>query len=538
VDFLNEPENLPQRVRDLIEDYLDGGPDEAGLRELEEYLQADAAARHYFVRYARLHTDLYLEVRAQQASELALDRIEKLTRAGAEDEQKGRRRSLHFVRQSRLARGAVAAACLVAVGLGSWLLLPHPGAASADKPPPTIAWLVNAQNCRWAAEGPAGDMQAGRSLKLEQGLAEIRFQCGARVILQGPVELMLVSASSARLQHGKMTVRVPGAATGFEILSPQGNVIDLGTEFGISVSADGATDVYVFEGKVSARPSADGQALAPSVSLLEHQAARMAAGQVTVQPKHPGVSAEAFVRNIVPPPVIRPRTLHLRFDRAVPGTICDARGIGTGLSCRLPGTGTDLDEHDANLLLNPARGQLELTTTNSDLNTQYKLHHGEYLGLRLSQLGFTGQEDFAVTVTMPNIPQLDMVGQFGLYAAAASDESIRGGLIISPRAGGQYTQFLVSNHQGSDNDPYKVGLLSTGSDLRFKLRRTKGTYSLSVENLTKGSTSTLTIPHPEFLDDQKELFVGLFGANTQSDLSKTLIIKDFQVTVWTVSPPD
>src|SRR5262249_20376539 len=134
-------------------------------------------------------------------------------------------------------------------------------------------------------------------------------------------------------------------------------------------------------------------------------------------------------------------------------------------------------------------------------------------------------------------PQLDMVGQFGLYAAAASDESIRGGLIIS-RAPRQYTQFLVSNHEGADNDPYKVGLLSTGGDLRFTLRRNRGKYSLSVENLTKGRTSTLTIPHPEFLDARRDLFVGVFGANTQSELRKTLIIKDFEVTVWTVSPPE
>jgi hypothetical protein len=272
------------------------------------------------------------------------------------------------------------------------------------------------------------------------------------------------------------------------------------------------------------------------VSLLEHQAARMAAGQVTVQPNRAAAAGE-FVRAIVPPAVTVPRTLQLRFDRAVPGTIRDARGVGTGLSCRLPGTGTELGERDPNLRLDPAKSQLELTTTNSDLNTQYKLHHGEYLGVRLSELGFTGREDFAATVTMPSIPGLDMVGQFGLYAAAASDDSIRGGLIISKEPG-QYAQFLVSNQQGSDNDPYKVGLLSTGTDLRFTLRRTSGKYSLSVENLTKGGTSTLTIPHPEFLDARPDLFVGLFGANTQSDLRKTLVIKDFQVTVWTVSQPN
>jgi hypothetical protein len=393
---------------------------------------------------------------------------------------------------------------------------------------PAIAWLVNAQDCRWAGDGPVGDMQAGRSLRLEQGLAEICFQCGARVVLQGPADFELLSASSARLKRGKITARVPEPAAGFEILSPQGQVIDLGTEFGMAVSDDGATEVYVFEGKVAAQAHGS-----PSVGLTEHQAARMAEGQVTVQPNR---AAGEFVRAIVPPTVLQPRTRRLRFDRSVDGTIRDARGLGTGLSCRLPGTGAELGERDPNLLLDTAKAQLRLTTTNSDLNTQYKLHHGEYLGFRLSELGFTGAEDFAATVTMPNIPELDMVGQFGLYAAAASDESIRGGLIISKEPG-QYTQFLVSNHKGSDNDPYKVGLLSTGTDLRFTLKRTQGKYSLSVENLTKGGASTLTIAHPEFLDGRPDLYVGLFGANTQSDLRKTLVIKDFQVTVWTASPP-
>jgi hypothetical protein len=526
---MNEPENLPARVKGLIDDYLDGSADEAGLRALEEYLQADAVARRYFVRYARLHTDLHLHARAQQAGELALGRIEQLAQAGAG--LNGRGRAWRFLPQGKWRWGAAAAACLIAAGLGGWLVPGRPGSGEAGQREPAIAWLVNAQDCRWSGAGPVGDLQAGRALRLEQGLAEICFQCGARVVLQGPADFELLSAASARLRHGKITARVPGPATGFEILSPQGQVIDLGTEFGMAVSEDGATEVYVFEGKVSAQAHGS-----QSVGLTEHQAARMAAGRVTLQPDRPAVAAGEFVRAIVPPTAVVPRTLRLRFDRHVAGTIRDGRGVGTGLSCRLPGTGAALGERDPNLLLDSAKAQLQLTTTNSDLNTQYKLHHGEYLGLRLSQLGFTGREDFAATVTMPNIPGLDMVGQFGLYAAAARDESIRGGLIIS-REPGQYTQFLVSNHRGSDNDPYKVGLLSTGTDLRFTLKRTQGKHSLSVENLTTGGTSTLTIPHPDFLDGRQDLFVGLFGANTQSDLRKTLIIKDFQVTVWTVSPP-
>ena len=63
-----------------------------------------------------------------------------------------------------------------------------------------------------------------------------------------------------------------------------------------------------------------------------------------------------------------------------------------------------------------------------------------------------------------------------------------------------------------------------------------GHYALAVENLTDGGASTLTIQHPEFLDGQSELFVGLFGANPYTDVQKTLTVKDFSVTVWTVAP--
>jgi hypothetical protein len=311
-------------------------------------------------------------------------------------------------------------------------------------------------------------------------------------------------------------------------------VIDLGTEFGMAVCEDGAAHVYVFEGKVEAQPTDGGRTA--RVSLSQNQAARMTAGKVTVQAA-PGAEAERFVRAIVPPPVIVPRTLRLRFDRASDGGIGDAAGQGTGLTHRLPGTGSALAERDVNLRLDLAQRLLELTTTNSDLNTQYRLHHGEYLGMRLADLGFTGREDFAVSVTIPNIPALESVGQFGLYAGPRSDRNIRGGLISSRRLGpGQYTQFLVNNDAGCDADPYRVGLLTTGTDLRLTLKRTGGKYALTVENMTAGGASTLTIRHPAFLDNERDLYVGLFGANTQSEVRKTLLIKEFSATVWTFSP--
>jgi hypothetical protein len=178
---------------------------------------------------------------------------------------------------------------------------------------------------------------------------------------------------------------------------------------------------------------------------------------------------------------------------------------------------------------------LELTTTRSDINTQEGMPSGEYLGVRLADLGFTGKEDFEITATIPNIPGLKVVGQFGLYAGACSDRNIRGGLISSAEPD-LYRLFLVNNHKGIDQDLYEVGLMTTGDDLRLGLCRKQGRYSLVVENLTRKSASTLNIAHPVFLDDEGDLYVGLFGANTQSEHSKTLTIREVEVTVWATEP--
>jgi hypothetical protein len=422
---------------------------------------------------------------------------------------------------------------LIAIAAGWWMARQT---ASPTRPEeePAIAWLVNAQDCSWSGLGPSGNLQAGKVLRIERGLAEIQFQCGARIVLEGPSVLELITSKSARLTSGTLTARVPPQAIGFEVLSPHGKVIDLGTEFGLHAD-NGSTEVYVFAGQVEALPAQESKVEVHTVNLTEHQSAQIAGGQVRVRPAQAPGAETKFIRAIVPPPVVVPKTTRLAFDRVINGSICDLAGLGTGLTHRLPGTGGLILEADSNLHLNRDKSQLELTTTNSDLNTQYQLHHGEYLGFRLVDLGFTGNEDFAVTVTIPNIPALEDVGQFGLYAGANSKQSIRGGL-IGHKEPGQYTQFLVNNKDGCDMPEIcKVGLLSTGTDLRLTLKRAKGKYSLTVENLTKGSASTLTIRHPEFLDSEKDLYVGLFGANTQSEVRKTLTFKDFQATVWAVA---
>jgi hypothetical protein len=510
---MTEMNELPEDLRDLIDEYVSGTIDAERLKQLEARLADDENARHYFVRYARLHTDLELEVRASQAGDRALQTIDESVQSSSP-------------RSRWTLWGLSSAAAVLLAALGSWIAWyalndPRERTIHRDE----LAWLVNAQNCQWAENmAPAGTMQAGKILRLERGLAEVRFRKGARIIMEGPASIEIISANSARLERGKLSAKVPDSAKGFQIITPKGKVVDLGTEFAMAVENDGTTDVYVFSGKVEAYADAKQDNF---LSLNEKQAARIDVQGVALNDE----AAKPFVRDI---PVLVPRVYALDFQRPSTG-ILDSAGLGTGLTHRLPGTGKRLRTHDDNLTLNTQESQLELMTTNSDLNTQYKLDVGEYLGIKLTDLGFTGTEDFALTVVVPNIPALQRVGQFGLYAGVKSDRTIRGGL-LSRKEPEQYRQFLVQNQNGKDAPPHYVGLTTPGDDLRLTLRREGKQYALTVENLTNGNSTILTMPQPTYLEGQRDLYVGFFGANTQSEIRRKLTLKEFKATVWTQAP--
>jgi hypothetical protein len=537
------PAHLPAEYFDLVDLYCSGLIDDDGIRRLESILLSSALARAHFVDYFHHHTEILFAVRADRAATAVLDQlVPRADRAGRAPVPSSR----WFARIPSRPWIGIAAGVLVVAGL---LALARIGARRRDVPlqagaaretaPANIAWLVNAQDCRWAAreQKPGRDMQAGKVLLLERGLAEIEFDLGARVILQGPAALELLSGSSARLRYGTLTARVPVAARGFTVLSPGGKVVDLGTEFGLSVEDGGTTTLRVFKGEVEAFPLVADPVAHQGVTVHQDQTAQIDGRTVALETSRKDTDETKYVRAITPPPVVTPRTLGLDFSHPVAGTLLDATGQGVGLTHRLPGTGAGLPARDSNLRLQSEKGALELTTTRSDLNTQERLATGEYLGVRLADLGYTGREDFEISATIADIPGLKEVGQFGLYAGARSDANIRGGLISRAWLDGSakpasFRLFLVKNNLGIDSDIYEVGLMTTGDHLRLTLRRIGGRYSLVVDNLTRKSSSTLEIPHPGFLDQEHDLYVGLFGANTQSDLRKTLTIRDVRVTVW------
>jgi hypothetical protein len=122
----------------------------------------------------------------------------------------------------------------------------------------------------------------------------LRFDGGAELILRGQTEVELLSAGTARLVRGEVTVRATDDAAGFKLLTPAGEVIDLGTEFAARAEASGATEVHVLDGEVAfGKPRSANQATARPGEVL-HAGKAIRIDGATAAPREVVLSAARF----------------------------------------------------------------------------------------------------------------------------------------------------------------------------------------------------------------------------------------------------
>ncbi len=141
-----------------------------------------------------------------------------------------------------------------------------------------IGSLVSGGQARWtqkpSAPGAAG-MRVGDRYELASGLASIVLARGTRVAVEGPATWRFVSEQQLQLDSGRIVAQVPPAAIGFTVVTPEATIVDLGTEFGVEVDKNGATDLHVYRGQVELRHSqTKGVAAADTASST-----RVAAGE-------------------------------------------------------------------------------------------------------------------------------------------------------------------------------------------------------------------------------------------------------------------
>jgi hypothetical protein len=227
----------------LMSALVDGTISTEDLARLEEQLRRDRAARDAFRDFMQMESILAWELVNAAAPALHAD-------AGREPHSTGmeawRRVALWLVPIVAAAAAAAVAPLVVSKAARG----PVQGESTATAP--GFATLGDTTAAEWA-DGrvrAAGDAIANGPLRLTAGSAQLRFASGAVVTLNAPSEIEVLGGNRLFLRDGSIIPFVPPAAKGFTVVSPTGEVIDLGTEFSVSVGAKGETSVYVLDGEV------------------------------------------------------------------------------------------------------------------------------------------------------------------------------------------------------------------------------------------------------------------------------------------------
>jgi ferric-dicitrate binding protein FerR (iron transport regulator) len=245
---------------------VDGTITEAQKVELSRWLRTSRSARQLYIRTMGLSASLY-----SYASEM---------QAEAPDAYRPQQRPQPSL-MAILFQWLAPLAATTAIALFFWMVSMR-ASKSAMPPDESVAQLTGSKGCQWSAGAglsPGTRLHKGEQLDLLHGFAEVTFDSGARVVMEGPAKLEVNSAWDAVLNRGALKANVPPEAVGFSVADATVNVVDLGTEFTMIADTNGATDLLVLKGAVEADPQ--NSTNPQSILMHKDQALRFAASGIS-----------------------------------------------------------------------------------------------------------------------------------------------------------------------------------------------------------------------------------------------------------------
>jgi hypothetical protein len=250
-------------TRLLISRYLDGELTDDEVAILAASLERDSAEVNVLVFTSFLHAQLLDWMDQSHERDRAASAMEVVRASQASDSDdmsivsiaprstaRSERPSAGKIRRRLSSLGLIAASLAIAASILTVAFV-------VGQRPVIVGQLTDAVNCKWHT-APAG-MQVGTLLEAEQdlvlleGTAVITFASGAKLHLEGPASVEILSPGEVRVINGHIAAKVPRQAIGFAIDTSLARIIDLGTAFTLSLDAEESFRLDVFEGLVEVK---------------------------------------------------------------------------------------------------------------------------------------------------------------------------------------------------------------------------------------------------------------------------------------------
>jgi len=252
----------PSNLNSLLEAASNGALSEKQAAELDQQLGSSSDARAAYLDWMAVEASIYdscshahTAPQEQHAPATVSSISTSSTQSLAPRSDKNRSWASALTLAASLAGMALVSSLLTR----AWI-----NQSSGYKPFPVVSSIpaesklgriTATRNCRWASPmrgtGYDAPLRAGDRLDLEAGLAEITFNSGVTVILEGPASLDLRDASEAVLVNGQLAAKIPLDAHQPRLRAGRFEAFEPGAEFGM-VAGNHGGELHVFRGQLSA----------------------------------------------------------------------------------------------------------------------------------------------------------------------------------------------------------------------------------------------------------------------------------------------
>lgn len=253
---MEDSNTIPPDHRELIQSLIDGTLDPIESPRVNSLLRDDIVLREFYIRQIR--TDEQLHAHFEETNpQIQLSRPEP-----------------HISKRKHIT--AIAASVTLGMAAAIALMFTFWKDDSLSKtnlqdianysefiPAPNrtpIAQISGAQNVIWS--NASGDLHPGQwlsagKIELKEGLIELSYDSGSTVLIKAPAIYYIEAQNKGYLEKGSIRAHSPKTVATFEIETPNSQLIDLGTTFGVSVLSTLSTEVHVLEGLVKAKSLTD-----------------------------------------------------------------------------------------------------------------------------------------------------------------------------------------------------------------------------------------------------------------------------------------
>ncbi len=254
--------NLRPELQRLLSGMCDGDLPDANHARLEELLTTDAECRRFYLEYMDLNSQLLLKadqggipfpgVANVESATAIPSSIAAVTTLPGEDG-----RAAMVYRYFLVVVATLLVSALIQV---FWWRPGSPPLELAKKQieaapivvSPFVATLRDAVDCEWEASDAhlrVGARLPSGELRVPKGVANVQFDSGSELVVEGPAKLRLESSSAVTVLSGKVVLRADDSAAPFDLHTPTSVLAETGTEMAVAVSTD-VEEVHVFEGEV------------------------------------------------------------------------------------------------------------------------------------------------------------------------------------------------------------------------------------------------------------------------------------------------